>query len=92
MENKVGESRKSMLNEIEVYFPHDNTYIEANVQDWTRCWRFTCAWQHTRIRQDINIEDIPTDEATLKQMAIECYEQHKLRQSLRNMDPDMPKV
>ena len=81
-----------MLEEIEVYFPHDGTYLDASVQDWTNQWRFTCAWEHTEIRQTISVEDIPTDEDTLKQMAIACYEQYKWRNLLRNMDPEPANV
>lgn len=81
-----------MPNEIEVYFPHDGLFLDANVQNWTSRWRFSCAWQHTKITETVNVSDIPTDEDTLKQMAIKCYEKHRWRSLLRNMDPDAPKV
>lgn len=81
-----------MPKETEIYFPHDGIYIDASVQNWTSRWRFTCAWQHTKICQTIEPEDIPTDEATLKQMVIACYEKHRWRDLLRNMDADTPKV
>ena len=81
-----------MPNEIEVYFPHDGTYLDASVQDWTSRWRFTVAWEHTKIRCTIIVKDIPIDEATLKQMAIACYEKHKWRDFLRNMEADIPKI
>ena len=81
-----------MLEEIEVYFPYDGTYLDASVQDWTRRWLFTCAWQHTKISQAILVADLPADEDTLKQMAIDCYERHKWRNLLRDMDPEPYRV
>ena len=81
-----------MPQEIEVYFPHDGIYIDVSVQDWTSTWKITCTWQHTKIRQSIKVEDIPTDPELLKTLAIQCYEKHQWRDLLRNMDADTPKV
>ena len=81
-----------MPNEIEVYFPHADIYLDANVQNWTSRWIFACSWQHTKITETIKEADIPTDTDTLKQMAIACYEKHHWRDLLRDMDAEQLKV
>ena len=63
------------INELEIYFPYNDTYIEASVHNYTSKWRFTVAWQHTKIRKTIQASDIPTDKNSLKQMAIACFKE-----------------
>ena len=74
--------------EIESYFAYDGTYLDATVHGYTSKWRFSVAWEHIELRETITPDNIPTDEPTLQQMAIERYESHKWRNALRNMDSD----
>ena len=81
-----------MPQEIEVYFPHDGIYIDASIQNWTRNWKLTCTWQHTRIGRPIEVSEIPTDTESLKAMAIACYEKHHWQHRLQTMEADTRKV
>lgn len=79
-----------MPREIECYFPYDGTYIDATIHDYTSKWRFSVAWKHTELRETIQPENIPADEASLRRMAINRYEKHRWQHLLENMDTDLP--
>ena len=69
--------------EIEIYFPYDNTYIEAGVYDYTSTFKFKCASTHFAHSENLDDDEMPLTEAEVKEKAIEWY-----RQQLRNMDSD----
>ena len=68
--------------EVEVYFPYDNTYIEAGVYDYTSTFKFKCASTHYAHSENLDDSEIPLTEEEVKEKAIEWYWQRKLK----NMD------
>ena len=65
-------------HEIEIYFPHKDTYIEAVIHDYTSTFKFICSWQHWKYSENLDRADLPSDENELKEMAIKKYQRHQL--------------
>ena len=66
-------------NEMEIRFPYDGTYIDACVHDYTSTFKLICSWTHFQHRKNISADDIPDNEDRLKEIAIQTYWAHQLK-------------